>query len=161
MKKIFFAVLLMAAFSCASFSREIVAAGKTYSALGDYKIELADNPLIINGEKIKSFMISYQNSPVEVMVAIKKDKKCKKYLVLSKYLSVQYVCNGKYFGIEKLDKSNEIKGFATSETDLNTTEYYHQKVLASGKGGEVENTQLIAAYFPMLLKETKDTSETR
>lgn len=161
MKKIYFAALLMATFSCASFSREFVAAGKTYSALGDYKIELAENPVIINGEMIKTFVISYQNSPMEVIVAIKKDKECKKYLVLSSNLSVQYVCNANYFGVEKLDKSNEIKGYATSDTALNNSEYYHQKVLAPGKRGEIENTQLIAAYFPMLLKETKETLATR
>ena len=161
MKKIYFAALLMAAFSCASFSREFVAAGKTHSSLGDYKIELADNPVIINGEMIKAFVISYQNSPIDVTVAIMKDKECKKYIVLSDRLSVQYVCNANYFGVEKLDKSLEIDGYKTSDTEMNRSEYFHQKVLAPGKGDEIENTQLIAAYFPMLLKETKETLATR
>jgi len=54
----FFAALLTVAIGSASYSREFVAEGKTYSALGDYKIEIADNPVIINGDEtiIASFL---------------------------------------------------------------------------------------------------------
>ena len=47
MKRMFFAALLIVAFSSASFSREFVAGRKTYSALGDYKIEIADNSVTL------------------------------------------------------------------------------------------------------------------
>ena len=161
MKKFYFAALLLAAFSSASFSREFVAAGKTYSALGNYKIEKADNPVTINGETVKAFVITYENSPMEVTVAVMKDKECKKFIVLSDKLSVQYVCNDNYFGVEKLDKSLEMQGFASSDAPLNASEYFHQKVLAPGRQGEIENTQLIAAYFPMLLKDNSETLATR
>jgi hypothetical protein len=157
MKNLFFTALLLIAFSSASFSREFVAGGKTHSALGDYKIELADNPVTINGEELKAFIISYQNSALEVTVVIKKGNKCKNYIVLSDKLSVQYVCNENYFGVEKLDKTIEKDGYSTSDAAMNRVEYFHQKVLAPGKRGEVENTQLIAAYFPMLLKDTKES----
>ena len=83
MKRMFFAALLIVAFSTASFSREFVASGKTYSALGDYKIKIADNPVAINGNQLKAYVISYQNSPMEVKVVIRKDKECKNYIVLS------------------------------------------------------------------------------
>jgi hypothetical protein len=153
MKRMFFAALLIVAFSSASFSREFVAGGKTHSALGDYKIEIADNPVIINGEELKAYVISYQNSPMEVKVVIKKDKKCKNYIVLSDKLSVMYVCNGDYFGVQKLDKALQMTGLTTSDEALDRTEYYHQKLLVQGKQGDVEATQLIAAYFPMLVKD--------
>jgi len=155
MKRLLFSALLLVAFSSASFSREFVAGGKTHSALGDYKIEIADNPVTINGEQLKAFIITYQNSDLEVTVAIKKEKKCKDYIVLSDKLSVQYVCNENYFGVEKLDKSLEKDGYITSDANMNRSEYFHQKVLASGQRGELENTQLIAAYFPMLIKSTE------
>jgi hypothetical protein len=160
MKRMFFAALLLVAFSSASFSREFVAGGKTYSALGDYKIEIADNPVTINGEQLKAFVISYQNSQMEVTVVIKKDKKCKNYIVLSDKLSVQYVCNENYFGVEKLDKSLEKDGYSTSDASLNRSEYFHQKVLAPGMRGEIENAQLIAAYFPLLLKDFNEAVAT-
>jgi hypothetical protein len=151
MKKMLFAVLLIAVFSSASFSRGLVASGKTHSALGDYKIELSAKPVTINGEELKAYNISYQNSPIEVKVVIRKDKRCKNYLVLSDKLSVQYVCNGSFFGVQKLDKSLEKEGYSTSEAALNRSEYFHQKLIVSGQTDEIANAQLIAAYFPMLI----------
>ena len=153
MKKMLFIALLTVAFGSASYSREFVAEGKTYSALGDYKIEIADNPVVINGDEFKTFVISYQNTPLEVKVAVKKDRDGKKYIVLSEKLCVQYVCNAHYFGVERLDKSFEKEGYATSDLFLDKSEYFHQKVLTSGQGCELDNTRLIASYFPMLIKD--------
>jgi hypothetical protein len=152
MKKMFFLALLTVAFSSATIARELVAEGKTNSALGDYRIEKADQPVVINGEELKAFVISYQNSPMEVTVVIRKGKDCKNYIVLSDKLSVQYVCNENYFGVEMLDKSLVVAGFNPTAAALNRSEYFHQKKLAGGKRGELENTQLIAAYFPMLIE---------
>jgi hypothetical protein len=160
MKRLFFAALLTIVISSASFSREFIAGGKTHSALGDYKIEIADKPVIINGEELKTFVISYQNSPMEVTVVIRKGKNCRNYIVLSDKLSVQYVCNDNYFGVEKLDKTLAREGYATSDEALNRSEYFHQKVLAPGKRSEVENAHLIASFFPMLIKDTKETLAT-
>lgn len=156
MKRLFFTALLIVAFSTASFTRELLAEGRTYSALGDYRIEIANDPVIINGEEFKAFVISYQNSPLEVKVAVRKDHNGKKYIVLSDKLSVQYVCNENYFGVERLDKSFAKDGYSTSDEALNKNEYFHQKVLTSGQGCELDNTRLIAAYFPMLIKNTGD-----
>jgi hypothetical protein len=152
MKRMFFLALLTVAFGSATFARELVAEGKTYSALGDYRIEKADNPVIINAEALKAFIISYQNSPMEVTIVIRKMENCKNYIVLSDKLSVQYVCNENYFGVEKLDKSLVVEGFNTTDAALNRNEYFHQKKLADGGRGELENTQLIAAFFPMLIE---------
>jgi hypothetical protein len=161
MKRMFFAALLLVAFSNASFTKELVAEGRTFSVLGDYKIELADNPVIINGQEFKAFVISYQNNPLEVKVAVSKDRNGKKYVVLSDKLSVQYVCNDNYFGVERLDKSFEKDGYSTSDAALNRNEYFHQKVLTSGQGSEIDNTRLIAAYFPKLINSSSETTSAR
>jgi hypothetical protein len=151
MKRMFFAAILTLIFSTASYAKEVVAEGKTNSALGDYKIEIANDPVTINGEEFKAFVISYQNSPLEVKVAIRDEGKQKRYVVLSDKLSVQYICNAHYFGVERLDKSFEKMGYSTSDAALNRSEYFHQKVLTSGQGCELDNTSLIAAYFPRLI----------
>jgi hypothetical protein len=151
MKRVFFAVVLVVAMTTTSFSRELVAEGKTYSALGDYKIEIADNPVVLSGVDHKAFIISYQNTPMQVTVVVTKGKKCKNYVVLSDKLSIQYVCNENYFGVELLDPSFEKDGYKTVTAALNKSQYFHQKVITAGKRGEVENTQMIAAYFPMLI----------
>lgn len=150
------AVVLILGLSAASYARKLVAEGKTFTAMGDYKIELADETVPLKGNDCKAFVITYQNSPMEVTVVICKDRDCKRYVVLSDKLSVQYVCNENYFGVEKLDKVFEKEGYTTSDQTLNRTEYFHQKVIGPGKRGELENTQLIAAYFPMLIDTASD-----
>ena len=161
MKRLFFAAVLMIAFCTVSFAGKVVAEGKTFTALGDYTIETADNPALVKGEECKTYIISYENTPMKVTVAVCKDRKCKTYVVLSDKLSVQYVCNESYFGVEKLNKAFEKDGYKTSDTELNRSEYFHQKVIAPGKRGEVEATQLIAAFFPMLLNPATEAIASR
>jgi hypothetical protein len=107
MKKMILATVLIALVSTVTFGQKVIAQGNTFSALGDYKIATVDTPFFIKGEGCKAYTIKYDNSPLEVTVVVCKDKKCKKYVVLSDRLSVQYVCNPTYFGIERLDKSFE------------------------------------------------------
>jgi hypothetical protein len=161
MKRFFSAAVLTIVFCTASFAGKVVAKGSTYTALGNYTIETADNLIPVKGEDCKAFVIRYENSPMEVTVAICKERKCKKYVVLSDKLSVQYVCNANYFGVEKLDKAFEKDGYKTSDSDLNRSEYYHQKVLTPGKRSELEATQLIAAYFPLLLNNPTEAIASR
>jgi len=89
---------------------------------------------------------------MEVTVVVCKERKCRKYIVLSDKLSVQYVCNANYFGVERLDKSLEKEGYRTSDLSLNRVEYFHQKVIGPGQMGELDATRTIAAFFPLLLK---------
>jgi hypothetical protein len=153
MIRILIVALLTLTVSSASFARKLVAEGKSYTPLGGYKIELADNQVNLKGHDCTSYVISYENTPMEVKVIICKDRNCKRYVVLSDKLSVQYVCNKDYFGVEKLGKEFEAEGFKTSDSELNRLEYFHQKVLCPGQGNELDNTKLIAAFFPMLLND--------
>lgn len=89
---------------------------------------------------------------MDVRIVICKDKKCKRYLVISDKLSVQYVCNPNYFGVERLDQKFAKEGITTNDENLNRMEYFHQKVLGPGQKTELEATTFIAAYFPLLLK---------
>ena len=70
---------------------------------------------------------------------------------MSDKLSVQYVCNGEYFGVEKLDKALRKEGMTTSDSELNLQEYYHQKLISQTRLSEIESTKLIAVYFPLLI----------
>jgi len=151
MKRILLTTALIVAFCLATFARKFVAEGQTYSALGNYKIETADNPVILNGKTLKAFVISYTNSNMEVTVAFDKNRKGMNYYVLSDNLSVQYVCKDGYFGVTKLDKELEKDGFKTSDSALNRGEYFHQKVISTGGTCDLDNSKLIAAYFPMLI----------
>jgi len=161
MKRFFLVTALIFAVSITSFARKFVAEGRTYSALGDYKIEIADNPMTLNGKELKAFVISYANSNMEVTVAFDKTRKGMKYYVLSDKLCVQYVCNESYFGIEKLNKELEKDGYKTSDSALNRTEYFHQKVITRNTNCDLDNSKLIAAYFPMLINNYENILTSR
>jgi len=152
MKRMFLAAVLLVIAGTVSLAQLTVAKGKTHSSLGDYRIVKSDQPVKLNGEEYKAFTISYENSPMEVTVALCKERKCKTYYVLSDKLSVQYVCTNGYFGVERLDKSFAKDGYKTSDSALDRTEYFRQKVITH-ESNELNNTMLIAAYFPMLLRD--------
>ncbi len=147
--------------STVTFAKKFVAEGNTFSALGDYKIEIAENPVIMKGADCKAYKISYANTPMDVTVVVCNDRNCRKYVVLSDKLSVQYVCNKSYLGVEKLDKSFEKEGYKTSDSALNRAEYFHQKVINPGRRSELEATQLIAAYFPLLFNSYEGITATK
>jgi len=161
MKKILLIGLLIFSVSAGAFARKFVAEGRTYSALGDYKIELADNPITLNGIDHKAFIISDANSNMEITISVQKIKGGKRYVVLSDALCVQYICNGAYFGVELLDPSFEKDGYKTSGSALNRNEYFHQKAISTGVNCELDNTKLIAAYFPMLLNNYENILATK
>jgi hypothetical protein len=151
MKKLVLLTVLLVAICTVSFGKKVVAKGQTFTAMGDYRIETVDNPVPLMGNSCTAYSIKYENSPMDVTVIICKDNKCKRYLVISDKLSVQYVCNKDYFGVQPLDKEFESQGYKTSNDHMNRIEYYHQRVLGPGQKPELEATQLIAAYFPMLI----------
>jgi len=151
MKKVFLTAVMMTIVTAAMFANKVVAEGETFTPLGNYRIELADDPVMMQGEECTSYIISYKNSPMEVKVVICNDKKCQRYVVTSDELAVQYVCNEFYFGVEKLGREFQAEGLSTDDNALNRAEYFHQKVLGPGEGSELSNTRLIAAYFPMLV----------
>jgi hypothetical protein len=76
------------------------------------------------------------------------------YLALSDNLSIRYVNNGDFFGVQKIDKTITIgkTSYLTSDESLNRSEYFHQKVITSSELTDFDSISLIAAYFPILMK---------
>jgi len=153
MKRITLITLLLLTVSMVSMGNKIVAKGQSNTTFGDYKIEQLDDHMVLNGKELDQYLITYEKSNIKVMVVLDKQKKCKKYYVLTDKLPVQYECNGTYFGIKKLDKDLSAKGFTTSLDNLNREEFYHQKVLTSETTATLDHLHLIASYYPGLFKE--------
>jgi hypothetical protein len=153
MKRMILTAALVLGLCAVLSAQEVIAEGKTFSALGDYKIQTVEQPVTLNGKELKAFTIAYENTGMKVTVAVEKTAKCKKYYVLSDNLSVQYVCNRIYFGVERIGKELEKEGITTSDEALDRVEYYHQKVLTCGGNTDQQNSSLIAANFPFLFKD--------
>ena len=150
MKKLLLTLALFVAFAISSFSvPTVISEGQTNLDLGKYKIEKSD-PVIVNGDELITFVITYQNSPMEVKVVVKNHKNHDDYLTTSEKLSIQYVSNENYFGVNRIGKNGQI----TSTEFLDRSEYFRQKVLTPNPNTTLKNVRLIAVYFPMLIKES-------
>lgn len=152
MKRIIFGLVLFAAFSTLSFGK-VVVRGNSNTPLGMYTIELADKPVMLGGEEMKCYFITYEKSPLQVKVLVDKEKNCKNYIVISDELSVMYTCNGVFFGVNRLDGKYSASGLTTSDEKLDRYDYFHQKVIAHGTTEDFDATMLIASFFPALIKE--------
>jgi hypothetical protein len=157
MKRMILATLLVTAYCTASFSGEPIARGETFTTFGKYKVELADDQITLKGQDCKTYVITYENSPMEVKLAVSKERNCRKYVVLSDRLSVQYVCNKNYFGVEMLDKAFKKDVKMTSMAEMDRSEYFHQKIISPGSNDEIESIGLVATYFPRLLTDVSET----
>lgn len=153
MKKIILTTVLILMVSMYTMANKIVAKGSSNSPFGNYKIEQLEDHMMLNGKELDKFMITYEKTDFKVVVVLDKQKTCKKYYVLSDKAPVQYECNGLYFGIKKLDKDLMANGFATCLDNLNREGYYHQRVIESGNTATMNHLELIACYYPELVKE--------
>lgn len=152
MKRIIFGLVLFAAFSTLSFGK-VVVRGNSNTPLGMYTIELADKPVMLGGEEMKCYFITYEKSPLQVKVLVDKEKNCKNYIVISDELSVMYTCNGVFFGVNRLDGKYNASGLTTCDEKLDRYDYFHQKVISHGTTEDFDATMLIASFFPALIKE--------
>ncbi len=152
MRRIFLVCVIVITACMAANARKPLAEGRTFSALGDYRVEIAENPFILKGKALETYIVSYANTDMKVTVAVNPAKGCRKYYFLSDKLSVQYVCNGSYFGVERLDRELKGEGYNTPAEALNQEEYYRQRLITESGNNNLENTKLAAAYFPFLLK---------
>jgi len=153
MKRILLVLVLFAGVTAMSYGRVIVK-GESNTSFGSYTIEAIDEPLMLAGEELKGYLITYENYPETVKIFVDKDKKCKNYVVVSDGLEVMYTCNGEYFGVNKVGKKYKEADISTDERKLDRNGYFHQKVLARGKTEEFDALQLIASYYPALVKQS-------
>jgi hypothetical protein len=153
MKKLIFTFLLILPMSIVGIGNTLVARGQSNSDFGDYTITKLEEHLTLNGKEMDKYLISYERPDRKVIVAIDKQKKCKMYYVFTGQLAVQYKCNGKLFGIMKLDKSFRNKGFATTSENLNKQEFAKQKVVTGGTTKTIDHLNLIASCYPRLINQ--------
>ena len=152
MKRILSLTVIIALLGTVGMAMDPVAKGKTHCCLGNYVIEKASEPLMVDGNVLETFVVSYENSDMTVTVAVdESDKKCTTYLVESDNLTMQYDCNGKFFGVKKADRRYIGDGFKTQSENLNREQYFRQRVITQQKKSKIDHVKLIAVYYPQLV----------
>lgn len=131
-----------------------VAEGNTNHELGAYIIEKSLAPIIVDARILTTYEVSYENSDMTVRIAIDdSDKKCRKLIVVSDHLNIQYNCDGRIFGVHLLEDGYTDDGLSNSKLYLDNSEYFRQKVISQSAKTEMDQIKLISVYFPKLVKD--------
>jgi hypothetical protein len=137
-----------------SLALEPVAKGNTNHELGTYVIEKSNAPLIVDARILTTYEVSYENSDMIVKIAIDdSNKKCRKLIVVTDHLSIQYDCDGKIFGVNLLEEKYTQDKISSSCLYLDRAEYFRQKVISQTARTELAQIKLISVYFPKLVKD--------
>lgn len=144
---------LLIVFLTPLFSSDPVASGASNTRFGNYSIKLGDTPFTLTGKELKTYLITYDNSDIKILVVIDQTEEGTKFISISDTLTVQYYSKGDCFGIEPLSREYTNLGLSASISQLDRFQYFHQRVIISWNTNEVEKLTLIASYFPLLLKE--------
>jgi hypothetical protein len=127
--------------------------GSSLTDFGKYTVMKSNNPMVVNGEELKTYDLMYENTSNAVRVGVLKEKKCKSFIVKSDVFEVQYVCKNGVFGVKKIESRFQDLPKEANEAKLDKVGYYSQRVICQNKKTEDELLGLIACYFPNLVKE--------
>ncbi len=127
--------------------------GKSLTDFGNYTIIKSENPMIVNGQTLETFDLSYENTNYPIQIGVVNEKKCMNFIVRSDEFEIQYVCNRNVFGVKKME--NKYKQFPDEANlaRLNSVNYYAQRVISRNPKTQDELLGLIACYFPNLVNE--------
>jgi hypothetical protein len=157
MKKLVFLTMMIFAAGTVIMAGNVVKKGNTQTELGKYTISKTADFVEVDGKALPTYVISYENSDIQVKVAVDKDSKgkFKNFVVLGDDLNVMYHCENIYFGAKKLDKKYVNSGIEGTSSSLNVTEYYNQKVITRSNPTDRDCLGLIACYYPKLVNDYK------
>jgi hypothetical protein len=153
MKKLVVVLLLTIILIPSGIAGELFSDGDSFTKLGKYKIEISESPFILNGNELKTYLVTYENAGFSLLVTTDTSGDEIKFLAISEALSVQYVSHGLCFGVERIDQKYAASDLKTSDSDLNRSEYLRQKLITSWEVTELGKIKLIAAYYPALLRD--------
>lgn len=153
MKKLFIAAVIILSVFMVSDGKPAVSKGQSNSAIVDYQIMALTDHLVLNGRELDKFLISCEKPEMKLFFVAEKQKKCRKYYVLSNMLPAEYDCSGSLFSSKKLEQDLLDKGFVTDLNSLKKQEFYRQLILTDEHPGTVDQLNLNASYYPGLLNE--------
>ena len=132
--------------------------GNSLTDFGKYTVMKSDNPLVINGEEVRTYDLTYENTNHPIRIGVVCEKKCTNFIVKSDAFEVEYVCNNGVFGVKKIEQRFQELPKEANDAKLNKASYYAQRVICQNPKTEDELLGLIACYFPNLVNEEYQAS---
>ncbi len=127
--------------------------GNSLTDFGKYTIVNSENPMVLNGEEVKTYDLMYENTTHPIQIGLIQEKKCTSFVVRSDEFEIQYMCNQGVFGVKKIEKKYQELPAEANNAKLNKVSYYAQRVISQNPKTNDELLGLIACYFPSLVNE--------
>ena len=125
--------------------------GNSNTYLGNYQIKELE-PFDVKGQLMRTFEMKYDNAEKRVMVYIDERSNCREYIVRCKNLEIKYVCKKESFGAALVNPKQAIYNPDLNARFLSFENFENQKIISEGNLPIVSALDLIASYFPDLLK---------
>ena len=132
--------------------------GNSLTDFGKYTVTVADMPMVINNEEVKTYDLAYENTSEPVQIGVVKEEKCVTYVVRSNEFEIMYTCVNGVFGVKKIDIKYQTLPKEEMDAKLDRVNYFAQRVICTNKKSEDELLGLIACYFPKLVNEEYQAS---
>ena len=132
--------------------------GNSLTEFGNYSITVANAPMMINNEAVKTYDLMYDKTSNPVKIGVVKADDCSKFIVRTDEFEVQYTCNKGVFGVKKIEAQYQQLPKEEIDAKLERFNYFSQRVICQDKKSEDELLGLIACYFPKLIKEDYQAS---
>lgn len=145
--------LLMAGLFTAAKEKGTSLTSATLTELGQFSISNASEAIILGNEVLKTYEIKYSNNDTPVLIGVQKTKKCKNFIVRTGNFEVEYVCKNHVFGVKKIDKEFQTVSPQVVNHLMDNYNFFTQRVITQYPKTEAELIELIASYFPSLIKE--------
>lgn len=130
-----------------------ILAGQSQTNFGKYEIRPSEDPMVINGQELETYELSYENASKPIQVGFLKTKKCKTFILRNEHFEIEYACEKGVFGVKKISKDYQLIPTTRNEAVLNLSQYYNQRVICQNPTSKEEILGLIACFYPMLIKE--------
>jgi hypothetical protein len=157
--KLFILTICVAFVSLGALAKDVKSlTGNSLTDFGNYVVTVSDEPMMINGEKVKTYDLNYENTNSPVQIGVVNEKNCVSYIVRSDEFEIQYSCKKGVFGVKKVEKKYQTLPQEEMDTKLDKVNYFAQRVICTNKKSEDELLGLIACYFPILINEEYQAS---
>lgn len=151
-------MLLVGIISASATSAPETLSGNSQTLLGEYQITELE-PETVNNETMRKFQLDYENGVAPVTIYLSERRNCREYIVRSKVMEVQYVCNKKGFGATPVSSRNSLYPEQTNKMFLSAEALGYQERITEGEVGLQKALGLIACYYPSLLKNIQNLAK--
>jgi hypothetical protein len=127
--------------------------GASNTEFGAYTLIPSEVKIMKEGLALETYDLLYENVTTPVKVAVERERNCRNFIVRYPSFEIQYVCNKWGFGVKRMYPGTETVHPVIVNSLLDETQFAYQEMILNKPESDEEVLQLIACYFPKLIKK--------